>query len=34
MTTSLLKRVLPFTLTFVLGAAVAGFAGLLTRGGR
>ncbi|HLM56761.1 MAG TPA: energy transducer TonB [Pyrinomonadaceae bacterium] len=33
MTTSLLKRVLPFTLTFILGAAVAGFAGLLTRGG-
>ncbi len=33
MTTSLLKRVLPFTLTFVLGAAVAGFAGLLTRDG-
>ena len=33
MTTSLLKRVLPFTLTFILGAAIAGFAGLLTRGG-
>ncbi|HEV2860268.1 MAG TPA: energy transducer TonB [Pyrinomonadaceae bacterium] len=33
MTTSLLKRVLPFTLTFILGAAVAGLAGLLTRGG-
>ncbi len=33
MTTCLLKRVLPFMLTFVLGAAVAGFAGLLRAGG-
>ena len=33
MTTCLLKRVLPFTLTFALGAAVAGFAGLLRPGG-
>ena len=33
MTTCLLKRVLPFTLTFILGAAVAGIAGLLRPGG-
>jgi TonB family protein len=33
MTTCFLKRVLPFTLTFLLGAAVAGFSGLLRAGG-
>ncbi len=32
MTMCFLKRVLPFTLTFILGAAVAGFAGLLRSG--
>lgn len=33
MTTYLLKRILPFALTFALGAAVAGIAGLFTGSG-